>query len=77
MKRFRHRLLFDELNFGGGVWDYQGPGWQANTAIGSTADNSGLVLMANNNGAAWNDFTVYVQNLGARIPASVGYIISE
>lgn len=46
----------DELDFGRGVMDYEGPGTNAQAFYESKSANSGLLLTAKNEGPDWNDF---------------------
>ena|GEM_PF-647128 len=48
----------ETLDFGRGVYDYDGPGTHASAQYASVSDNSALVLTARNEGTEWNDYTL-------------------
>ena len=74
MKTLSMATRLADLNFGASVMDYQGPGWTANASVGSTAANSGLIVMANSNGNDWNGATISVcRYVDPTIPAQVSY----
>ena len=48
----------EALDFGRGVYDYNGPGTHASARYVSVSANSALVLTARNEGKEWNDYTL-------------------
>ncbi len=48
----------DDLDFGRGVMDDEGPGTQAKAVYESNSANSALLLTAKNEGARWNDYVL-------------------